>query len=327
MHPKARIGTALAAAAFVLTASPVLADETVDPSPAPAPTESATATPTETATPTATATTKEPEETPTEDTAPAPVLYIALTLPQATLEPGDDVTATVHVYATQAAAPAAKLALSVTGGVDLSPTCTLAAGVCSLGEVDAAGDFIPVRLSVPEDAADGTIRLTTTASATGAADRTVVHLLKVAEAAASPSPSPSQTTTATATPTATTTPTQTTPPPVAPLPATSTTTTVPSVTPGTVTVPGTTTDPAGGAVPDALPEVAAQTQTQPYAMTVSAIKPDPSSDPVLTSLVRAQAVWLSVLFVLVGLLFTRVRRTPAIARGTHRRPSKGRFAR
>ncbi|MDX6742852.1 hypothetical protein [Actinocorallia sp. A-T 12471] len=323
MHPQARIGTALAAAAFVLTAAPALADETADPSPGPSPTETASATPT----PTTPSTTKapgddeEPTQAPTQD-APAPVLYIALTLPQATLEPGDDVTATVHVYATQAVAPAAKLALSVTGGINLTPTCTLAAGVCNLGQVDAAGEFIPVRLSVPANAATGQVSLTTTASATGAAERTVVHLLRVADEPVA-SPSPSQTTTPTPTPSTSAPSPSATPsvsvPPVAPAPATSTTSAVPPY------VPESTPDPSGGAAPGVLPEVASQ--AQPYTMTVSAIKPDPSADPLLTSLVRAQAAWLGVLFVLVGLLFARVRRTPATARGTHRRPGRGRFAR
>ncbi|MCD0452753.1 hypothetical protein LO762_26745 [Actinocorallia sp. API 0066] len=332
MRPTSRFGTALATAALVLTATPAVADDPPDPTAAPSPTTGTSASPSPTSTskapgdddgaetPTAAPTDDEPTQ---EPPAAPPVLYIALTLPQATLAPGDQVTATVHVYATEAVARAARLALSATGGVELSPTCTLAAGACNLGDVTAAGDFVPVRLTVPATAAAGQVRLTTTASATGAADRTVVHLLTVAPKA---SPSPSAPATPSSTPTPTPSQPPSTPPPVVP----------PAVVPPVTVTPFVPPADAGGAPPGALPpadptegfpQVLDSTTRQPYTMSVSTIRPDTSADPVLTSLVRAQAVWLGVLFAVVGLLFARARRTPAVARGAHRRPGRGRFAR
>ncbi|WP_344457760.1 hypothetical protein [Actinocorallia aurantiaca] len=262
-----------------------------------------------------------PQDEPTETPAATPELYIVLSVPDPVVRPGDEVKATAHVYAAGAVAKAAKLKVTASDGAEVSPTCTLAAGTCSLGDVTSQGDFVPVTLSVPATAAPGPLRVTTSVSARSAAAKTVVHLLTI-EKKSAPAP-------ATSTP-STSTPDTTSPAPAAPSaeqPA------QPPVPPGTTppysALPSDTSQATlpNGSSPEStdgqLP-VVVDSSAQPLNPTqnVAAIRPGPADDA--DGLIRVQAVWLGMLLALFGALFVQLKRP---VRGTHRRLTRGRFAR
>lgn len=330
MHPSARMGTALTAVVVVMTATlgaapPDDPTATAAPAAAPTPTPSAespapvpsqTPTPDETTggtdqpppseEPTDEPATESPTPTPTATTpAVTPQLYVVLSVPRSAARPGDKVKASVHVYATGAVAKAGKLTVTATGGVTVSPTCTLSSGTCNLGDVTAAGDLVPVTLSVPANAAAGSVNVTAAVSARAAASKTSVQVLTVAAQA-----------TATATPSATPSAapgTTSVPPLSSPYSA------LPPNTPQSI--PSSTTD--GGLPPIVAGASAPPVQLLDASQNVAAIRPG-LPDGELDTLVRVQAVWLGGLLVLFGTLFLRLKRPVT---GAHRRRPKGLFAR
>lgn len=344
MHPSKRTGTTLTAVLVLAATALGAADPTDEPAPSPSPSVGSPSpapsqTPSPSSTPTGDGGTVDetddgtdgdtgadaPQDEPTETPAATPELYVVLSVPDPVVRPGDEVKATAHVYAAGAVAKAAKLKVTASDGAEVSPTCTLAAGTCNLGDVNSQGDFVPVTLSVPTTTSPGSLRVTTSVSARSAAAKTVVHLLTVEKksAAAPTTSTPSTSTSDTASPAPST--------PAAEQPAQQ------SAPPGTTTPPysalpsdtSQTTLPDGSSpesTDDQLPVVVADSSStaQPLnpAQNVAAIQPGPADDT--DRLIRVQAVWLGMLLALFGALFIQLKRP---VRGAHRRLTRGRFAR
>ncbi|MEO5877786.1 MAG: hypothetical protein ABIS86_23065, partial [Streptosporangiaceae bacterium] len=187
---------------------------------------------------------------------------------------------------------------------------TLAGTSCALDDVDATGDVIPVRLVVPATVKDGTIVLTAVASAKASAaknaktvTRTVKHTFTVAVVTP-----PAGTTTTTSPP-----PSTTTPPYTGPAAQTANA----GITPADQTALPQIAPSATASVPGIYPQLAAQN--------VAAIRADNGSDQQMTQLAKIQAIWLAGLLAAFSLLFNQLR--PRRALGTHRRRSRGTFAR
>ena len=344
MHPSRRTGTTLTAVLVLAATALGAADPTDEPAASPSPSvESPSPSPSPSQTPSPSTppgdggTVDEPDDDPDGDTgadtpqdeptetpAATPELYIVLSVPDPVVRPGDEVKATAHVYSAGAVAKAAKLKVTASDGATVSPTCTLAAGTCSLGDVTSQGDFVPVTLSVPATAAPGSLRVTTSVSARSAAAKTVVHLLTVekksaaAPATSAPSTStPGTTSPAPSTPAAPAAPSSEQPPPVT---TTSPYSALPSDTSQTTLPNGSSPESTDGQLPLVVDSTPAQSLNP--AQNVAAIRPGPADDA--DRLIRVQAVWLGMLLALFGALFVQLKRP---VRGTHRRLTRGRFAR
>jgi hypothetical protein len=305
-----------------VTPDPSTAKVDPEPTPTDAPTDPDTETPTDTPTPTPTATappkpapkpTATPLPTPSPTKKPLPSLYVALTLPNTAVRPGDTITGGAHVYATSAVAKGGMLTVSATRSIDVTKTCTLSGTDCSLTDVDATGDVVPLRLVIPSTVKEGTVVLTATVKAKASSARnakvltkTVKHTFTVTSAA----PAGGTTTTP---PPAGTTPPSFTGPQVAnsansqiPTPAAAGQASLPQIAPSTS---------APGVYPPLAP-----------AQKVAALRADTGSDRQLSQLAKIQAVWLAGLLAAFSLLFNQLRPHRKNL-GTHRRRGKGTFAR
>lgn len=283
-------------------------DGTATPSGTPSTTPTTAATPTPTAPAPTESVTPTTSATPTKPASPSPSeLHVVLTIADPTVHPGDKVNATARVYTTGATAKAGRLKVTASRGAAVSPSCTLTAGSCDLGDVTSEGDLVPLELSVPARTAPGPLRITTAVSSRTAPAKTVVHFLTVApKATTSPSvPAPAS-------------PQSSTPPVAAPTPQ--------SVLPS-AELPQ---DPASTAQPSAdaqLPPIIADTSPTPRPLAlpqnVAALHPAPSDDTDV--LIRLQTVWLGILLAFSTALSLRLRHSAAP--GAHRRTSRGRFTR
>lgn len=308
-----------------VTPDPSTAKADPEPTPTDAPTDAETETPTDTPTPTPTATappkpapkptaTPLPTPSPTKK-PPQPSLYVALTLPNTAVRPGDTITGGAHVYATGAVAKGGLFAVTATRSIDVTKTCTLSGTDCSLTDVDATGDVVPLRLVIPSTVKEGTVVLTATVKAKASSaknakilTKTVKHTFNITAAA------PAGGTTTTPPPAGTTPPASAY---VGPQAANATSNQIP--TPAA----------AGQAeLPQIAPSASAPGVYPPLApaQKVAALRADNGSDQQMSQLAKIQAVWLAALLAAFSLLLNQLR-SHRRNLGTHRRRGKGTFAR
>jgi hypothetical protein len=235
-----------------------------------------------------------------------------LALPDTAVHPGDTITGGAHVYATSAVAKSGMFKVSATRSIDVTKTCTLSGTDCSLTDVDATGDVVPLRLVIPSTVTDGTVVLTATVNAKASSAKNAKTLTKTVKHTFTVTAAVPSTGTTTTPPPATTTPTY---PTTGPQAANANSSQIPT--------------PAGQA---SLPQIAPST-TAPgvypplgTAQNVAALRADTGTDEQMSQLARIQAIWLAGLLAAFSLLFNQLRPRRRNL-GTHRRRSRGTFAR
>lgn len=257
----------------------------------------------------------------------SPKLFVVLTQPGTAMHGGDSVSVSVHVYSTEVNATETEIRFAASSNAGLTPRCDDRQGnTCELGTVDAEGKFLSATVTIPKSMTSGSVTLTATASASGAATKEALTKIAVARrpAAGTPSTGGSGGTGGTGSPTGST----------GIGGVGNTGVTPPLADPGFVPA-----SPAGvlQSPQVALPQIAPQAPGVAPAA-AAAVSPNTlrsggipgSQELTFERLASTQAAWLAALLVAFSLLMTQLRMVrPYNTRwtGDHRRPRHGLFQR